>query len=328
MIGSMPGRLLSTRRGVGSADVVVLVLALVVAIEVLAPRLWTMPGLRRWATVLVAICLQATPFVLLGGVLSALIAAAPNSWTGRWMPRRPILAVPAFGLAGAALPGCECGSVPAAASLMARGASPGAATAFMVSAPSTNPVVLAATATAFPGQPMVVAARFVAGLVVATCVGWLASSGLMGRPTLADPHSGHPADGSRVRRLLAATVEDMLRSLGLLSAGAGAAAAIVVWFPRDILTGVARQPALGVLALAVLAIVLSMCSQADAFIARSFVGFSGTAQLAFMVVGPAVDVKLAAMQAGAFGVRFTARFSAVAFLTAVVVASVVSAVML
>ena len=59
----------------------------------------------------------------------------------------------------AALPGCECASVPVAGRLAARGVQPAAAVAFMLAAPAVNPIVLVATAVAFPGQPQMVLAR-------------------------------------------------------------------------------------------------------------------------------------------------------------------------
>ena len=47
------------------------------------------------------------------------------------------------------------------------GTSGAAALTFMLSAPAINPVVLVATAVAFPGQPAMVLARCVASLVTA-----------------------------------------------------------------------------------------------------------------------------------------------------------------
>jgi uncharacterized membrane protein YraQ (UPF0718 family) len=51
-------------------------------------------------------------------------------------PIRAATAVPAAGLAGVILPGCECGSVPIAGSLIRRGVTPAAARAFRF-APAT-----------------------------------------------------------------------------------------------------------------------------------------------------------------------------------------------
>src|SRR4029450_1431594 len=82
-----------------------------------------------------------------------------------------VLAVPSAALAGAALPGCECASVPIAGRLGARGVEPAGALAFMLAAPAVNPVVLVATAVAFPGQPEMVLARFLGSLGTSVVVG-------------------------------------------------------------------------------------------------------------------------------------------------------------
>ena len=63
--------------------------------------------------------------------------------------------------------------------------------------------------------------------------------------------------------------------------------------------------------------VLAICSEADAFVAASLTQFSLTARLAFMVVGPMVDLKLIALQAGTFGRRFAVRFAPLTFCVAV-----------
>jgi uncharacterized protein len=83
-----------------------------------------------------------------------------------------------------------------------------------------------------------------------------------------------------------------------------------------------------IIALAILAVVLSICSEADAFVAASLSQFSLTARLAFLVVGPMIDLKLFAMQAGTFGRGFALRFAPATFALAVVVSAVVGAVLL
>ena len=72
----------------------------------------------------------------------------------------------------------------------------------------------------------------------------------------------------------------------------------------------------------VLAVVLSICSEADAFVAASFTSFSLTARLAFLVVGPMVDLKLYALQVGTFGRGFAARFAPTTFAVAVIVSCI------
>jgi uncharacterized membrane protein YraQ (UPF0718 family) len=53
-----------------------------------------------------------------------------------------------------------------------------------------------------------------------------------------------------------------------------------------------------------LAVLLSLCSEADAFVAVSFSGFGAGAQLSFLALGPVFDLKLAALYTATFGRRF------------------------
>jgi uncharacterized protein len=110
--------------------------------------------------------------------------------------------------------------------------------------------------------------------------------------------------------------------------GAAAAATLQVLVPRSLVLAVADHPLLAVLALGGLAVLLAICSEADAFVAASLREFSLTARLVFLVVGPAVDVKLIAMQSGLFGRRFAARFAPLTFVVAVVCALAAAQVVL
>ena len=122
---------------------------------------------------------------------------------------------------------------------------------------------------------------------------------------------------------VAACRTDLTQAGGFLVIGAMTAATLNVAVPPKLLGTVGGQPVLSVLALAVLAVVLSLCSEGDAFVAASLTQFSWTAKLAFLVVGPMVDAKLFAMQAGTFGRRFAVRFAPATFVVATLSAVVV-----
>ncbi|RPF31392.1 permease [Streptomyces sp. TLI_185] len=277
------------------------------------------PAVAAWRTVCLAITLQALPFLLLGTVLSGAINAfVPADLFTRILPRRPALAVPVAGVAGVVLPGCECASVPVANSLIRRGVTPSAAFAFLLSAPAINPIVLTATAVAFPGNPAMVAARLLASLVTAAAMGWLWL--WLGREEWLRPsvrHTGHRSGHSRRREFRLGFQHDFLHAGGFLVLGAMAAATFNVAVPRSVLDTFSGSPLLSVLFLAALAVLLAVCSEADAFVAASLTGFSPTARLVFMVVGPMVDLKLIALQAGTFGRSFAVRFSTATTLVAV-----------
>jgi hypothetical protein len=305
--------------------------ALCVAVVVLRGplvALFDSPATQMWATVFVSIVVQATPFLALGVVISAAIAVfVPPSFFARVLPRNPVLAVPVAGVAGVALPGCECGSVPIAGGLVRQGVTPAAALAFLLSAPAINPVVLVSTAVAFPGQPRMVVARFVASVLVAVLMGWLWLR--LGRADwIRLPPRPDLSGMSRWAAFASSARHDFVHAGGFLVVGGLTAATLNVTVPHEWLSAVAGTPWLSVLALAVLAVILSICSEADAFVAASLTQFSLTSRVVFLVVGPMIDVKLFAMQAGTFGRSFAVRFGPATFVVAVVVGAGVGAVLL
>jgi uncharacterized membrane protein YraQ (UPF0718 family) len=327
-----PGLRLGAAGRLSSTDLFCLVLLVAVAARFIFSDELSTRSVSAWSTVFAAICIQASPFVALGVLVSTVIAVGTSDRVfARLLPRRAGLAVPVAGLCGVLLPGCECGSVPVAASLMRKGVSGAPAVTFLLSGPAVNPVVLVATSVAFPGHPAVVLARFLASLATSMLVGWMWIR--LGRgiePPRRLPFDEHDSIWTRAR--LTAS-HDLARSLGLLSVGAAAAASVKVavpthWLERLGGNEVGGIEVGGIVVLGLLAIALAICSEADAFIAASLTQFSLSARLVFMVVGPAVDLKLIAMQVGTFGSSFTRRFAPLTFVVAVLTASGVGLVLL
>jgi uncharacterized membrane protein YraQ (UPF0718 family) len=85
--------------------------------------------------------------------------------------------------------------------------------------------------------------------------------------------------------------------------GAAIAAAINSGFSRQTVAPLADHPLLAVPGMMGLAVVLNLCSEADAFVAASFNAFPLAAKLAFLVLGPMVDVKLILMYSAVFRPR-------------------------
>lgn len=294
---------------------------LVAAVAVTAlTRPWTTPlfqdpAVQTWATMFVAIVVQSLPFLVFGVLLAGLVSVViTDRALTRLLPRKTSTAVPVAGLAGFALPGCECASVPIAGSLVRRGVVPAAAFTFLLAAPAINPVVLVSTAVAFNGQPSMVLARFLASLATAVIVGWIWAARFGDFPLRL---RSAPQGGTKFASYLSSVQHDILHAGGFLVLGGAVAATVNTLLPAWVLTTLAGNILVGVLTLAILAVVIAMCSEADAFIAASLTAFSDTAKLAFMVVGPAVDVKLAALQAGTFGSAFAVRFAPLTFVVAV-----------
>lgn len=281
-------------------------------------------GLQKLATawaLFQGLVLEALPFLLIGVVIAGLARwLTPGSrWIQR-LPSGPLLGPVTGAVLGFALPACECGNVPVARRLLAGGAPLGTALGFLFAAPVLNPVVLISTWAAFPNQPWLCMARPSAALVLALLLasllrllpeGELLDRLLMEERRLSQPLGtvgllerrsgvlGSPvALPASVRRPTIAEVmqhsqKEFLDLSGLLLLGCAVAASVQTLLPRSLLLEVGGAPTLSILSLMLLAIVVSVCSSVDAFLALGFASLvTPGALLAFLVLGPVVDLKL------------------------------------
>ncbi len=278
------------------------------------------PAIQTGSTIFVAVCVQALPFLVLGVMISGAIAAfVPARALEKMLPKKQGFAVPVAGVAGVALPTCECAAVPVARRLMQQGVPTSVALAFLLAAPAVNPIVLVATNVAFPNSPGMVAARLVGSLATAIIMGWLwarfgKAEWIIERALRRLPEQ----DGrSRWRMFFETSRADLVDAGGFLVIGGFTAAVLNVAIPRSWINTLGEQIILGVIVMAVLAVLLALCSEADAFVAASIAGMPLLPKLVFLVVGPAIDVKLFALQAGTFGKSFAVRFAPATFIVAV-----------
>ncbi|MEU4739325.1 permease [Actinosynnema sp. NPDC023658] len=328
--GSRPRRT-PPRWRITSLEVLCALLVLALVLQDWLVGVLDVPVLRTASTVFVAVCVQALPFLVLGVLISGAIAAfVPASALRRALPSRTALAVPIAGVAGVALPGCECASVPVSRRLMQQGVAPSVALTFLLAAPAVNPIVLVSTAVAFPNAPVMVPARFAGALLTAVAMGWLwtrfgKAEWIAERALRRLPDH----DGTSRWAVFAETARhDLVDAGGFLVLGGVFASVFNVLVPQAWLETLGGQVVLAVVVLSVLAVVLALCSEADAFVAASMSALPLLPRLVFLVVGPAVDVKLVALQAGAFGRSFAVRFAPATFVVAIASALVAGAVFL
>ncbi len=265
---------------------------------------------RTYLVIFGSLLVQALPFVMLGALAASLVEVFVPIGTLEKLGRLPRpLQLPAAALAGLAFPICECGSVPVARRLAQRGLKPSAAVTFMLAAPVLNPVVIASTFFAYRGrstQWTMIGGRFLLGFLVAVTVGWLVGNRTTDELLKPNPEEAHEhltelgRPEARWRRFFVHLGNDFLFMGRYLILGATVAAAIQTFLPTSVLTGVAGIPVVSLLVMMGLAAVLSLCSESDAFVAASFVQFGPSAQLAFLVFGPMIDLKLLALYGGTF----------------------------
>lgn len=263
----------------------------------------------------------------------------------RVIPKNRFLGLFAASLTGFAFPICECANVPVTRRLIAKGLPAPVAVTFLLSVAIVNPVVLLSTWIAFGGSWTAVLARGGFGMGIAILAGWIVSLvKSYERPLKEDAAGGasesascdcghdhglddgcdhdhdhtHDHDHGRAeaptpRRSFTSLAGEVLSHTSgelfdvgrYLIMGAAVASLMQVVLPRASLIGIGLNPVFSVVALMALAYVLSLCSEADAFIAATFAGyFSPGAVLAFMVYGPMMDVKNTLMLLDGFKARF------------------------
>jgi hypothetical protein len=274
------------------------------------------PEFQLFGRVAISIVLEASPFLLIGSFLSVLLERfATANRLARWVPANRSAQI-AIGLVGGmALPVCECGVVPIARRLIDKRIPAHTVITYMLAAPVINPVVLVSTYVAFGGDGLMVLCRAVVVGLTAAALGWLLGRGspqdLLNlhpwpAPATTADHGDPPCHPhSEVGRswIDRWTALDLMRRTALefmgmgkyLIAGALAAAAFKVFLPWQLIQLFAGSLPAAIGLLMALAVLLSVCSEADAFVAASLVYFPPAAQLSFMTIGPMVDLKLIGM---------------------------------
>lgn len=263
--------------------------------------------------------MEAIPFVLVGVLISGLIQTfVTEKWISRVVPNNRFLSS-LFGCGiGVLFPSCECGIVPITRRLILKGMPLHAGIAFMLTGPIINPIVLFATYIAFGNDWRMVAVRGGTAIAVAFCVS-IAISFLFPKlpfkqeyaPVAAaiEPGIEVPAPklpvGTLIHEVITHAIDEFFSVGKYLVVGAFIAASLQTFVPTATLLHLGGNPVTASLVMIVLAFVISLCSEADAFIASSFRSSFGIGALsAFLVFGPMIDIKNTLMLLGTYRTRF------------------------
>ena len=275
---------------------------------------------------------EAFPFVVLGAIAAGILEEmVPQQFVAKLVPRNTVIAVGLGGLLGLVFPMCECGIVPVMRRLLRKGLPLGTCIAYMLAGPIINLVVITSTAVAFyphtfgPNQesigPYMVSIRVGMGFVVALITGLIVERlyrkyGNDLLSPLAAPQKAtsleviatpdvHPAENragekrgffQRLANISETSLHDFVDIMVFLILGATLAALVKeVLSPKDISNLANTVPILAILAMMGLAILLCLCSEADAFVAASFTTLPLAPKIAFLVLGPMFDLKLLLM---------------------------------
>lgn len=282
-----------------------------------------------------SVILEALPLILLGSFISSLIHEfVSEEKIRRLLPSNKFLAIVVASFMGIIFPVCECAIVPIVRRLIKKGVPIFIAIPFMVTVPIVNPIVLFSTFIAFNGDLFFVMTRAGMGLVIAWILGLILSQLTQPDTELMLPENkqshnntcghdhSHTPDLVQLqlgpikktfpwRSILAHTASEFMDVGQLLILGAFLSALFKSFISKEAIIGLGLNPILSILVMMAIAFVLSLCSEADAFIARTFVGsFSTGSILAFLVLGPMIDIKNYLMLSGTFKQNFVVRLTA------------------
>jgi uncharacterized membrane protein YraQ (UPF0718 family) len=237
----------------------------------------------------VALLLEALPFLFIGALAGGLIEVfVPRIWFDRLLggrSRRVIFIGAALGLI---LPVCECVVIPVVRRLLKKGVPFSAAVAYLLGGPVVNSIVAASTAVAYSYDWQMVALRLGCGyfiaVLVAFIIGFLFDDKNALLP-LAEENStcscgcncgSSTIDGNnmvdRLRQAIRCSRDDFFEVGRYLIIGSFIASFMRSMISINTFQNLMAAPWLAILLMMALAIILNVCSEADAFIAAGFRG--------------------------------------------------------
>ncbi len=302
--------------------ILLLVLALIVIVresETISESFSFQDRFQTFVTIFLSIFIEAAPFLLAGSIVSGLLEVfVDKNMMYRFIPKNPVSAALVGGSLGVIFPVCECGVVPVTRRLYQKGLPISMGIAFMLSAPVINPIVLASTYAAFGWGP-VLWWRFGLTFVIASSIGLLfyfatardillPSQQSIINSSRSDHHHDHhhekPGVIPRFFQSMSIAGDDFIDMSRYLIIGSMMAAGMQTLVSQPTLLALGGGAVTSIIAMMVLAFVLSVCSTVDAFLALAFVNtFPPSAIISFLVFGPMVDVKSSLMFLGIFNRR-------------------------
>jgi uncharacterized membrane protein YraQ (UPF0718 family) len=293
-----------------------------------------------------AVLWEAMPFIVLGAVVAGILEEfLPQQSITRFLPKSVVPAVMIGGVLGLIFPMCECGIVVVMRRLLRKGLPLSCCIAYMLAGPIINGVVIFSTWVAFRDHgiaPEVVGLRVGLGFVTAVVTGlvvhglWVKHGSKLltevaapppeKRPELSLPLTVDEAERKgfkpdaipdkpierkpflhRLSNISATALHDFVDITVFLILGAVLAALAKQYITSDQIEQLSTgEPLLAIPAMMLMAVLMCLCSEADAFVAASFTKMHISAKLAFLVLGPMLDLKLLLMFTRVFRPRLIA----------------------
>ncbi|HHL0734310.1 TPA: permease [Streptococcus agalactiae] len=280
----------------------------------------------QWFAIFISIIIEALPFVLLGTILSGIIEVfITTDIVNKFLPKNKFLRVLFGTFVGFVFPSCECGIIPIINRFLEKKVPSYTAVPFLATAPIINPIVLFATYSAFGNSIRFLILRFVGATIVAIALGVMLAFLVDDNILKEDAKPTHFHDYSdkkwyqKIFLALAHAIDEFFDTGRYLVFGTLIASAMQIYLPTRVLTTIGHSPITAILVMMLLAFILSLCSEADAFIGASLLSTFGIAPvMAFLLIGPMIDIKNLMMMVNSFKTRFIVQFISVSSLIIII----------
>jgi uncharacterized membrane protein YraQ (UPF0718 family) len=287
------------------------------------------PALSDFLTLFSSVLWEAMPFIVLGAVIAGILEEfLPQQAITKFLPKQALPAVMIGALLGLVFPMCECGIVVVMRRLLRKGLPLSCCIAYMLAGPIINLVVIFSTWVAFKqhnlGEEMVLL-RVLGGFLVACTTAMIVHfqyrkygnallMPLAIPPAIPEPEANAAATGNggngdtsvpglqkrtfmtRLSNISGTALHDFVDITVFLILGAVLAALAKQYIGTDRIDALSQdQPLLAIPGMMLMAVLMCLCSEADAFVAASFTNMHISAKVAFLVLGPMLDLKLLMM---------------------------------
>ena len=318
--------------------------------------------MRDIAIYFTTIMLEAIPFLLLGALISAIIEEfVSEERISKMIPKNRVLGSLVGIFLGLFIPACDCAVIPIAMRLKKKKVPTNVIVSFMLASPIISPVVLLSTFFAFGEtekmllfgfeMPKLFVYRTIFGVVVALVVGIIldiiCKDAVLKEEIYEHHHHHHdhehihtcnhhhegcscsnnekePGPLGRVNNIINIMYGDFMGIISYMAVGALLAATMQILLPISNIGGIVQNKYISTFIMMLFAFALSLCSTSDAFIARTFMNsLSKNSILAFILLGPMIDIKNTILLNKSFNKKFVIVLIASIFITVYLISCLV-----
>lgn len=287
--------------------------------------------IKNISIIFISIFYESLPFLLLGALISSIIEAfVSDEKLARLIPKNKILASLVGILLGFFIPACDCAVIPVSKRLIKKKVPINVVVSFMLASPIINPVVLLSTYYAFyKTNPEIIILRIILGIIIALIIGIIMGIIFNKKEVIKEIKEESSDDidedfmelieefdackinchdetvNSKFIFIVKDTLNDLFEVVKYLIFGALIASTIQVLTPRSVINIFKNSQILSIVALMLFAYLISLCSTSDSFIGKSLINtFTKQSVLAYLVLGPMIDIKNTIVLLGNFKKKF------------------------